>query len=52
MKRLLVALAALGPLALFVYSSPNVEAQVAAPSPTPTQTEFFEAAKRPLDTKQ
>ena len=44
MKRLLLALAAFGPLALFVFSSPTVDAQ----SPTPTQTEFFEKNVRPI----
>src|SRR6187551_3157988 len=47
MKRLLLALAALGPLALFVFSNPQVEAQ----SPTPTQTEFFEKNVRPVLTE-
>src|SRR5438046_2252094 len=48
MKRLLLALAALGPLALFVFSSPRVEAQ----APTPTQTEFFETHVRPVLAQQ
>ena len=47
MKRLLLALAAFGPLALFVFSSPQVEAQ----APTPTQTEFFEKNVRPVLTE-
>jgi mono/diheme cytochrome c family protein len=47
MKRVLLALAALGPLALFVFSNPQVEAQ----APTPTQTEFFEKNVRPVLTE-
>jgi mono/diheme cytochrome c family protein len=47
MKRLLLALAAFGPLALFVVSSPRVDAQ----APTPTQTEFFEKNVRPVLTE-
>ena len=44
MKRLLLALAAFGPLALFVYHEP-----ASRPSrPTPTQTEFFEKNVRPV----
>ena len=50
MKRLLVALAAFGPLALFVYQSPRVEAQAPA-TPTPVQTEFFEKNVRPVLTE-
>ena len=47
MKRLLLALAAFGPPALFVFSNPQVQAQ----SPTPTQTEFFEKNVRPVLTE-
>jgi mono/diheme cytochrome c family protein len=47
MKRSLLALAAFGPLALFVYSSPRVDAQ----APPPTQTEFFEKNIRPVLTE-
>ena len=59
MKRSLLALAAFGPLALFVFSSPKFEAQVEAQAPTaasaavptPTQTEFFEKNVRPVLTE-
>src|SRR5688500_3724503 len=48
MKRLIVTLAALGPLAFFVYSSAT---RVEAQAPTPTQTEFFEKNVRPVLTE-
>ena len=51
MKRLLVALAAFGPLALFVSSSQLMEVQVEAQVPTPTQTEYFEKSVRPVLTE-
>jgi mono/diheme cytochrome c family protein len=47
MKRLLLALAAFGPLAWSVHQSATVEAQ----TPTPTQTEFFEKNVRPVLTE-
>ena len=50
MKRLLLALGAFGPLALFVFSNPTVDAQ--SPTvPTPVQTEFFEKNVRPVLTE-
>ena len=47
MKRPLLALAALGPLALFVLPDPQLEAQ----APTPTQAEFFDKSVRPVLTE-
>src|SRR5512138_2228266 len=51
MKRLLLALAAFGPLALFVFSNPKVEAQAPTTEPTPVQTEVFEKSVRPVLTE-
>jgi mono/diheme cytochrome c family protein len=51
MKRLLLALAAFGPLAFFVYSSRLIEIVVEAQTPTPTQTEFFDKSVRPVLTE-
>lgn len=52
MKRFLTALAALLPLALFVYTgaltAQSSQGATAAPTPTPTQTEYFEKNVRPV----
>jgi mono/diheme cytochrome c family protein len=51
MKRVFLALAAFGPLALFVFSNPTVDAQAPTTAPTPVQTEFFEKSVRPVLTE-
>src|SRR5688572_5331745 len=51
MKRLLLALAAFGPLALVAYLSAPVEAQSPTTAPTPVQIEYFEKSVRPVLTE-